>query len=67
MMRSFMTSGSVTYGTELDEEPDGSDTVSFPEKNIVMTIYGGRPSWGRCRIPSLSRRTPPCCVWGHGG
>jgi hypothetical protein len=43
MMRSFMTSGSLTWGVELDEGPDRSDTTPFPEKNIIMMVYGGRP------------------------
>jgi hypothetical protein len=29
MMQSFMTSRSLTWGTKLDEEPNGSDTVPF--------------------------------------
>jgi hypothetical protein len=43
MMGSFMTSASITWGAELDQEQDGSNTVSFPKKNAVMTVYGGYP------------------------
>jgi hypothetical protein len=43
MMRSFMTSGSLTWGVELDEGPDRSDTTPFPEKNTIMMVYGGCP------------------------
>jgi hypothetical protein len=46
MMRSFMTSGSLTWGTELDEDPGGSDTTPFPRENALMTVYGGCPHWG---------------------
>jgi hypothetical protein len=46
MMRRFMASGSITWGAELDEGPDGSDTTSFPEENAVMTVYEGRPPSG---------------------
>jgi hypothetical protein len=43
MMGSFMTSASITWGAELDQEQDRSNTVSFPKKNAVMTVYGGYP------------------------
>jgi hypothetical protein len=43
MMRGFRTSGSLTWGTELNKEPDGSDTTLFPEENINMMIYGDAP------------------------
>jgi hypothetical protein len=43
MMRSFMTSGSLTCGIELDKRPNGSDTTPFPEENTTMIVYGGRP------------------------
>jgi hypothetical protein len=32
MMRSFITPGSHTWGVELDEGPDRSDTMPFPRK-----------------------------------
>jgi hypothetical protein len=41
MMQTFMTSGSLTWGTELDEGPNGSDAASFPEENDIMTVFGG--------------------------
>jgi hypothetical protein len=44
MMRSFMTSGSLTWGAELDEGLNGSDTTPFPEE--------------KCHHDGL-RRTPP--------
>jgi hypothetical protein len=43
MMRSSMTSGSLTWSTKPDEEPDGSDATAFPEENAVTTIFEGRP------------------------
>jgi hypothetical protein len=42
MMRSYMTSGSITSGVELIEGPDMSDMTPFPEENTVMMVYGGR-------------------------
>jgi hypothetical protein len=46
MMRSFMTSGSLTWGAKLNKDLGGSDMMTFPRKNIVMTVYGGRPHRG---------------------
>jgi hypothetical protein len=43
MMRSFITSGSLTLGLELDEVPDRTDTMPFHEENTVMMVYGGCP------------------------
>jgi hypothetical protein len=37
MMRIFMTSGSLTWGEELDEGPDRSDTTPFPEEKVIMS------------------------------
>jgi hypothetical protein len=54
MMRSFMTSGSLTWGVEHDEGPDGSSTTSFPKENALMMIYGGQSPSGRCHMSSLS-------------
>jgi hypothetical protein len=41
-----MTSGSLTWGVELIEDPGGSNTIPFPGENIVMMVYGGRPPTG---------------------
>jgi hypothetical protein len=57
MMRNFMTSRSLTWVTELDEGPDENDAMSFPEENIVMTVYGGWPLSGRHRVSGPSPRT----------
>jgi hypothetical protein len=46
MMRSFTTLASLTWGAELDEGPDGSDTTPFPGENAVLMVYGGRSHWG---------------------
>jgi hypothetical protein len=67
IMRSFMTSGSLTWGAELDEEPDRSDTMPFLKKNVVMMVYGECPPSGRCRMSSLILRAPTHCGWGHRG
>jgi hypothetical protein len=68
MMRSFMTSGPLTWGAELDKGLDRSDTMSFPEENAIMTVYGGPPPpRGRRCVSSPSPRAPTHCGWGHGG
>jgi hypothetical protein len=46
MMRSFMTLGSITWGAEPDEGPDGSDTTPFPEENAIMTSMRDAPHRG---------------------
>jgi hypothetical protein len=46
MMRSFMTSGCLTWGAELDKGLDETDMTPFPKENTVMTVYGGRPRQG---------------------
>jgi hypothetical protein len=58
MMQGFLTLGSLTWGADLDEGPDGSDTTPFPEENINMTIFGGLPLVGRYRRCSLGPRIP---------
>jgi hypothetical protein len=67
MMRSFMTSGYFTWGMELNEGSDGSDTMPFPEENAVMTVYKGRPPSRRCRVSNLSPMAPTHYHWGHRG
>jgi hypothetical protein len=67
MMRSFITSRSLTCVVELDEGLNGSDTTSVPEENAFMIVYGGCPPSGRHRMSSLSPRAPTRCSSGHGG
>jgi hypothetical protein len=43
MTQCFMTSGTLTWGAELDEGPNGSNTMPFPEENAVMMVFEGRP------------------------
>jgi hypothetical protein len=67
MMRSFMTMGSLTWGAELDEDPGGSDTTSFPRENTVMMVDGGCPPSRRHRVSNLIPRVLTHCGWGHRG
>jgi hypothetical protein len=53
IMRSFMTSGSLTWGIEPDKGLDGSDVAPSPKENAVMTVFGGCPLVGRRRRSSI--------------
>jgi hypothetical protein len=64
--RSFMASASHTLAAEPGEGPDGSDVAPFPKENAVMTVLGGCPLEGRCRMPSLSPRISTCGGWATG-
>jgi hypothetical protein len=62
MMQSFMTSGTLTGGVDLDEWPDGSDAKPFPEKNTIMIVFEGHPLFGGHCMSSLGSR-----ITIHGG
>jgi hypothetical protein len=66
VMRSFMTSGSLTWCAELDENPGGSDTTPFPGENALMAVYGGRLPLGRCHVSNLIPRASARCGRGYG-
>jgi hypothetical protein len=61
MMKSFMTLGSLSRGMEVDEVPDEGDTTPFLREDVVMTIYDGHPSTGRCRMSNPSLGTLARC------
>jgi hypothetical protein len=61
-----MTSGSLTQGRELEEDPSGSDATPFPEKDVVMMVYNGCPPSGRHHVSNLCLGTPPRCVGDPG-
>jgi hypothetical protein len=50
MMKSFMTLGSHTWGTKLNEDPGGTDTMPFLGENAVMMVYGGWPTREALRV-----------------
>jgi hypothetical protein len=58
MMKNFMTTGSLTKGKELKEDPSKSDTTPFPREDTVMMVYDGRPHLRRRCISNLSPGTP---------
>jgi hypothetical protein len=43
MVKSFMISGSPTWGTKLNEDPGGSNTMPFPGEDVVTVVYAGSP------------------------
>jgi hypothetical protein len=67
MMQSFMTSGSITWGTEPDERHEGRDATPFPKENNVMMVFGGRRSSGRHCLSNLSPRSLTHGGEGRGG
>jgi hypothetical protein len=62
---SFMISGFLTQGTELEEDPGGSDTMPFPREDAIMMVYGGCPPPWRCHMSTLWPRASTRCGWGH--
>jgi hypothetical protein len=46
MMKSFLVSGSLTWGMELDEDTGRTDTMPFLEEVVSMMVYNGRPHQG---------------------
>jgi hypothetical protein len=46
-----MTLGSLTWGVDPDEGPNGSVATPFPNRNAVMMIFEGRlPVWGASHV-----------------
>jgi hypothetical protein len=58
LMKSFMTSGSLSQGMEANEVPADDDTVPFPGEDAVMMIYDRRPSPERRCVPDPSLGSP---------
>jgi hypothetical protein len=54
MMKSFMISGSPSWGMKVDEVPDEGDVMPFLEEEVVKTIYDERPSPRRCACLTLA-------------
>jgi hypothetical protein len=61
MMKSFMISGSLTQGTELDEDLGRRDMMPFLGENIVMTVYDGCCPFGKHRVSKLRHDLPSHC------
>jgi hypothetical protein len=52
MMRSLVTSLSLTWGTKPDEGPNGSDATPFPKENAMIPFSGDWVMWTSGEIPS---------------
>jgi hypothetical protein len=65
MMKSFMTSGSLSWGMEVNEISDEGDTMPFHEEDAVMMIYDRHPSPGMRHASNPSLGTPARDGWGY--
>jgi hypothetical protein len=63
MMKSFMTSRSLSWGMEVNKVPDEGHMTPFPRKEAVIMIYDGCPSPGRWCLSDPSIGTPAHCDW----
>jgi hypothetical protein len=61
-----MTTGSLSWGMEIDEAPVEGDTVPFPGEDAVMTIFGSFPSLEKHRGLDPRKRTPSHNSQGWG-
>jgi hypothetical protein len=66
-MKSFMTTGSLSRGMEVDEGPIEGDAMPFPREDVVMMIFGRHPSLEKCRGLDPSTQTPSHSNQGWGG
>jgi hypothetical protein len=66
-MRSFMTSGPLTWVADPDEGPDESNATPFPEENFAMMVFEGHPLFGGRRLSNLGPRMSTRGGWGRGG
>jgi hypothetical protein len=67
MMRSFMILGSLTRGSEHDEDLGGRNTMPFTVEDAVMMVCGGCPQPRRRCMSNPSPGTLAPFGWGHGG
>jgi hypothetical protein len=50
MMKNFMTSGSLTWDRQLEEDPGRSDAMPYPEEDAFMMAHDGAPSGEASRV-----------------
>jgi hypothetical protein len=67
MMKSFMTSGSLSRGMEVNEVPDEGDATPFPGEEALRTICDEHPSPGRRCVTNPSLGTPFCLLLPRSG
>jgi hypothetical protein len=66
-MKSFMTTGSLAQGLEVNEALVEGDVTPFPTEDAVMTIFGRHPSLGKHHMLDPSVGTPTRGGQGWGG
>jgi hypothetical protein len=64
MVNNFMASGSLAWGTEVDEVPDKGDMMPFLREDMTVTIYDGRPLSGMRRVSNPSPGSTARGSWG---
>jgi hypothetical protein len=67
LMKSFMTTGSLSRGMEVDEAPIEGDVAPFLGEDAVMVIFGRHPSLKKRRKLVPSKGSPSCSDQGWGG
>jgi hypothetical protein len=67
LMKSFMTTGSLSRGMEVDEGPIEGDAMPFLREDVVMMIFGRHPSLEKRRGLDPSTQTPSHSNQGWGG
>jgi hypothetical protein len=58
LMNSFMTTGSLPWGMEIDEAPTEGDATPFPREAMAMRIFSEHPSLEKHRTLDLGTGTP---------
>jgi hypothetical protein len=67
-MKSFMTTGFLSQGMEVDEVPIEGDVMPFPREDTVMMVFRRHPSpEKRCGLdPSMGSPSHSDQGWGGG-
>jgi hypothetical protein len=60
LMKSFMTTGSLSWGMEIDKAPAEGDAAPFPREDVIMTIFRRHPSLEKRRRFDPSTQTYIC-------
>jgi hypothetical protein len=66
MVKSFMTTRSISWGVEVDEAPIEGDTTPFLKEDAIMMILRRHPSLEKNRGLDPSMQTPYCSNLGWG-
>jgi hypothetical protein len=66
-MKSFVTTGSLARGLEVNEPPIEGDVTPFPREDAVMMIFSRHPSLEKHHMLDPSVGTPTRGGQGWGG